>query len=163
MAEEGIFRPMRRERQGLSREEALEVLAHARRGVLSMTGDGGWPYGVYVNPFYNAADGRIYFHGSRIGHKAEALRRDGRVSFTVIDEGVRDAGGWALTFRSVVVFGRIAFVEDRAFALEMCRGLARRFYPDEAGVEEEVRKAGAAVQVLALVPEHITGKRVHEA
>ena len=34
---------------------------------------------------------------------------------------------------------------------------------DEAAIEEEIRKAGAAVLVFALVPEHITGKRVHEA
>ena len=41
--------------------------------------------------------------------------------------------------------------------------LARRFYSDEADIEEEIRRAGARVLVFALVPEHITGKRVHEA
>lgn len=43
------------------------------------------------------------------------------------------------------------------------RGLTRRFTKEEKYIEDEIRKSGAAVQVFALVPEHITGKRVHEA
>ena len=48
-------------------------------------------------------------------------------------------------------------------ALEFYRKLCRRFPMDEAAIEEEIRKAGAVVLVFVLVPEHITGKRVHEA
>ena len=158
-----MFRPMRRIRQQLPDEEALEVLKSARRGVLSVTGDDGWPYGVWLNPYYREADGRIYFHGAKEGHKIDALRRDARVSFTVIDDGVQDEGGWAYTFRSVVVFGRIEFVEDHSFALELCRELARRFNPSEEDIEKEIQMAGARVRVMALIPEHVTGKRVHEA
>ena len=44
----------------------------------------------------------------------------------------------------------------------ICR-LCRRFPTDEAAIEKEIRLAGAAVLVFALVPEHVTGKRVHEA
>ena len=158
-----MFRPMRRIRQQLPDEEALEVLKSARRGVLSVTGDDGWPYGVWLNPYYREADGRIYFHGAKEGHKIDALRRDARVSFTVIDDGVQDEGGWAYTFRSVVVFGRIEFVEDHSFALELCRELAHRFNPSEEDIEKEIQMAGARVRVMALIPEHVTGKRVHEA
>ncbi len=158
-----MFRPMRRIKQQLSDEEALEVLKNAKRGVLSVIGDDGWPYGIWLNPHYRESDGRIYFHGAKEGHKIDALRKDSRVAFTVIDEGVRDEGGWAYTFRSVVVFGRIEFVEDHEFALELCRELARRFNPSEEDIEKEIQMAGARVQVLCLVPEHITGKRIHEA
>ena len=158
-----MFRPMRRIKQQLSEAEALEILAKAKRGVLSVIGDDGWPYGIWLNPHYRREDGRIYFHGAKEGHKIDALRRDARVSFTVIDEGVQDEGGWAYTFRSVVVFGRIEFVKDQTFALERCRELARRFNPSEEDIEKEIQMAGARVQVLCLIPEHITGKRVHEA
>ena len=158
-----MFRPMRRFKQQLSDSEALEVLSNAKRGVLSVIGDDGWPYGVWLNPYYRKEDGRIYFHGAKEGHKIDALRKDARASFTVIDDGVRDDGGWAYTFRSVVVFGRIEFVEDHELALELCRELARRFNPSEADIEKEIQMAGARVQVLCLIPEHITGKRAHEA
>ena len=157
---------MRREKQALSAQEIREVLRTAKRGVLAMTGDGGHPYCVYVNPFYDEDTGRLYFHGGKAGHKVDALRRDPRACFTAIDEGTHDASrtpAWALTFRSVVVFGRIEFVDDHEEALEFCRKLCRRFPMDEAAIEEEIRRAGAAVLVFALVPEHITGKRVHEA
>lgn len=158
-----MFRPMRRFKQQLSDSEALEVLQQAKRGVLSVIGDDGWPYSIWLNPHYRKEDGRIYFHGAKEGHKIDALRKDDRVSFTVIDDGVRDEGGWAYTFRSVVVFGRIEFVKDHEFAIELCRELARRFNPSEADIEKEIQMAGARVQVLCLIPEHITGKRVHEA
>ena len=43
----------RRANQALSEEEIREVLRTAKCGVLAMTGDGGRPYSVYVNPFYD--------------------------------------------------------------------------------------------------------------
>ena len=155
-----MFRPMRRIKQQLSEEEALEVLKHAKRGVLSVIGDDGWPYGVYLNPHYE--NGKIYFHSARVGHKIDALRNDVRASFTIIDEGIKDEGGWAYTFKSVVVFGKVEFVENQNEAIEICRRLARRFNPSEADIEDEIRRAASHVQVFALVPEHITCKRVHE-
>ena len=156
-----MFRQMRRIKQQLSDEESLEVLKKAKRGVLSVIGDDGWPYGMYLNPHFE--NGRIYFHGAKSGHKIDALKKDTRASFTVIDDGVKDEGGWAYTFRSVVVFGRVEFVEEQNEAVEICRRLARRFNPSEADIEDEIRRAAAYVQVFALIPEHITGKRVHEA
>ena len=91
-----MFRPMRRIKQQLAENEALEVLKSAKRGVLSVIGDDGWPYGIHLNPYWE--DGRLYFHGAKAGHKIDALRRDSRASFTVIDDGVKDDGGWAYTF-----------------------------------------------------------------
>ena len=44
-----------------------------------------------------------------------------------------------------------------------CRRLSRRFTQNEKYIEDEIKNFGALVKVFALVPEHITGKRVHEA
>ncbi len=157
------FRPMRRIAQQLPDEEAREILAHAKRGVLSLTGDDGYPYGIYLNPFYCPEDGKIYFHGAKEGHKIDAIRRNPRCCFTVLSDGVKDDPGWAYTFRSVVAFGRIELVADQEKALAICLRLARRFNPSEEDIQEEIRRAGARVQVLAMTLEHVTGKRVHEA
>lgn len=156
-----LFRAMRRKAQQQSDEVAIEVLKNAKRGVLSVIGDDGWPYGVYLNHHWE--NGKLYFHGAKEGHKIDALHRDSRASFTVIDAGVKDEGGWAYTFLSVVVFGRVEFVDDQNKAVEICRRLARRFNPSEEDIENELKRAAAHVQVFALVPEHITCKRVHEA
>ncbi len=159
------FRPMRRAKQQLSQEEAIELLKKAKRGVLSVTGDDGWPYGMYLNPHYNESDRKIYFHGAKAGHKIDSLRKDNRASFTVIDEGVHDPNRgpeWSLMFRSVVVFGHIEFVDDAALAADMCRGIARNFTNDAEWTEDQIRKYLAATQIIVLVPEHVAGKIVHE-
>ena len=152
---------MRRKAQQQSDEVAVEVLKNAKRGVLSVIGDDGWPYGVYLNHHWE--NGKLYFHGAKEGHKIDALRRDSRASFTVIDNGVKDEGGWAYTFKSVVVFGRVEFIDDQAAVIEICRRLSRRFTQNEKYIEDEIKNFGALVNVFALIPEHITGKRVHEA
>ena len=77
-----MFRPMRRLKQQLPEAETLKVLKNAKRGVLSVLGDDGWPCGVWLNPQYREADGRVYFHGAKEGHKIDALRKDACVSFT---------------------------------------------------------------------------------
>ena len=132
-----MFRPMRRIKQQLAEDEALEVLKSAKRGVLSVIGDDGWPYGIHLNPYWE--DGRLYFHGAKAGHKIDALRRDSRASFTAIDDGEKDDGGWAYTFRSVVVFGRVKFIDDQTEAIEICRRLSRRFTQNEKYIEDEIK------------------------
>ena len=65
---------MRRIKQQLSEEESLDVLKRAKRGVLSVIGDDGWPYGMYLNPHFE--NGRIFFHGAKEGHKIDALKKE---------------------------------------------------------------------------------------
>ena len=153
--------PMRRSDREQSREFSLALIDRCTHGVMALSTGEDTPYCLPLS--FVRVDNCLYFHGAKEGHKIDPLRKDARASFTAIDEGVRDEGGWAYTFRSVAVFGRIEFVEDHEFAIELCRELARRFNPSDADIENEIRMAGARVQVFCLVPEHITGKRVHEA
>ncbi|MDD6551035.1 MAG: hypothetical protein PUF16_04580, partial [Lachnospiraceae bacterium] len=46
-----MFRKMRRFKQQLEDQEALDVLRRGHRGVLSLIGDDGYPYGVPINYF----------------------------------------------------------------------------------------------------------------
>ena len=158
-----MFREVARKKQALSKDECLALLGQEVRGVLSVAGDDGYPYGMPINYWMDPETGFLYFHTGRKGHRPDALARCDKVSFCVYDSGVRKEGDWALTFRSVIVFGRVHEVADREEAIEITRKLSRRFIQDEAYIEEEIRTAGARVQVLVLEPEHITGKTVHEA
>ena len=81
---EGIFRPMRRKKQALSRQECEAVLKRGSSGVLALLGDGGYPYAVPLSYVYE--DGRIYFHCARTGHKLDAIRKEEKASFCVIDQ-----------------------------------------------------------------------------
>lgn len=156
------FRPLARVKQALSEEECIRILEREKRGVLSVLGDGGYPYGVPINHWYDPKDGKLYFHSGPIGHKIDALRRDCRASFCVMDAGTPEENDWALYFKSVIVFGRLEIVEDHEEALEISRRISYKFTQDKAYIEEEVRNSGARVLCFALIPEHISGKRVHE-
>jgi hypothetical protein len=158
-----MFREMRRSKQALGREECLEILKREPRGVLSLLGEDGYPYGIPMNHWYSEKDGKLYFHGAKAGHKLDALRACDKVSFCVFDEGYRKENEWALNIRSVVVFGRIRTVEDPDKTVEICSQLCRKFTDDEAYLEQELLQAGSAVLCLELTPEHITGKLVKES
>lgn len=157
-----LFRPVARKKQALTREDCLALLRQEKRGVLSVLGDGGYPYGVPINHWYNPADGKLYFHSGPVGHKIDAMRRDCQASFCVIDAGEPEPGGWALNFKSVIVFGRLEIVGDHAKALEISRQISYKFTRDEEYIEEEIRRSGAKVLCFALTPEHMTGKRINE-
>ena len=61
-----MFRKMRRSPQALTKEEIVEVLKKETRGVLSVQGDDGYPYGVPINHYYDEETGKLYFHGANV-------------------------------------------------------------------------------------------------
>ena len=158
-----MFRPMLRSRQALSEEECIALLETELRGVLSVLGDDGYPYGVPINHYYCPEDGKLYFHSGKQGHKLDALKACEKASFCVYDGGFRRAGEWALNIRSVIVFGRVSMVEDRERIYSIARALSRKFTDDEDYIEREVRQSGPGTAMFCLTPEHISGKLVNEA
>ena len=44
-----MFRPMRRCKQQISDAQCIEILKNEKRGVLSLLGDDGYPYGLLKN------------------------------------------------------------------------------------------------------------------
>ena len=158
-----MFRPMLRKKQQLPEQECVEILKTELRGVLSVLGDDGYPYGMPINHYYNEEDGKLYFHGGMQGHKIDAIRKHDKASFCLFDSGYREEGDWALHIRSVIVFGKIEFVTDRDSVYELTRRLCRKFTQDGEYIDREIEKSGARTLMFALVPEHISGKLVEES
>ena len=158
-----MFREVRRFKQRLNRDECLEILKQTKRGILSVNGDEGYPYGVPLNHYYDEETGKIYFHGASRGHKVDSIRKDSRVSFCVYDDGYRKEGDWALSFKSVIVFGTIREVEDPELILRICRELSYKFTSDNEYIEGEISNSGQRVLVHELTIEHVTGKKIREA
>ena len=158
-----MFREMMRIKQQLPQEECIQILKNEPRGVLSVLGDDGYPYGMPINQYYCEEDGKIYFHIGKRGHKVDAIKRCDKASFCAYDQGFRREGEWALNIRSVIVFGRIEIIEDTEKVYEISRRLSRKFTDDEAYIEHEIVKSGPRTLMFALVPEHMTGKLVNEA
>ena len=78
-----MFRGMRRKRQLLSEAETIAMLQSCTSGVLAVQGDDDYPYAVPLSFAYE--DGRLFFHSAQAGHKIDAIERNDKVSFCVID------------------------------------------------------------------------------
>ena len=158
-----MFRELVRKKQQLSHEECIEILKNEMRGVLSVQGDDGYPYGLPIDHWYNEVDGKLYFHSGKTGHKIDALKRCDKVSFCAYDQGTRREDEWALNIKSVVAFGRVKFIEEKETVVDICRKLSYKYTQDSAYIEEEIRKYAAGTILLEMTIEHLTGKTVNEA
>ena len=155
-----MFREMRRKKQQVSEEACIRLLRTAKRGILSVSGDDGYPYGGPMDFVYE--DGKIIFHCAKSGHKLDAVRRSDKVSFCVLSEGVREENDWWYHFTSVILFGRIAEEEDPEEKKRLLRLLGMKYMPSAEIMEEDLRKNGPNACVLVLSIEHMSGKEVRE-
>ncbi len=158
-----MFRELARKNKQISMEECIEVLKSETRGVLSVLGDDDYPYGMPMNHFYNEEDGKIYFHCGKFGHRVDALKKHDKVSFCVFDQGYRNEGEWALNVKSIIVFGRMAIIDDPAVITDITTKLSYKFTQDDAYIQKEIEENLHITLLLALTPEHICGKLVNES
>ena len=158
-----MFREIVRKKNVISQNECIEILKTELRGVLSVIGDGGYPYGLPINYFYNEEDGHVYFHSGKSGHKIDSITSCDKVSFCVYDSGYREDGDWALNIKSVILFGRIHVIDDFDKAMDICRKLSYKFTDDSKYIEKETASFGKNTLCLELIAEHITGKMVKES
>ncbi len=159
---EGAFRPMRRNKQELSKQECESVLKRGTSGVLALLGDGGYPYAVPLSYVY--ADGRFFFHCAKTGHKLDAIRKEEKASFCVIDQDKVVPEKFTTYFRSVIAFGRVRILEEESEILEAIERLAVKYSPEESAAsrQEEIRRSRAALCMLELTVEHMSGKEAIE-
>ena len=144
-------------------QECIRILNSEKRGVLSVMGDEGYPYGMPMNHFYNEEDGKIYFHSGNMGHRLDALKKMNKVSFCTYDQGYRKEGQWALNIKSVIVFGKIEIIRDMDKIVDITTKLSHKFTQDHAYIQREIELYGKDTLLLELTPEHICGKLVNEA
>lgn len=158
-----MFRPVRRKKSEINIDAAKQLLHTVRRGVLAVNGEDGYPYAMPLNFLYDEENGKIYFHGARVGYKIDAIRACDKVCFTVYgNEAIKDEKTWAPYVQSAVMFGRCRFVEDDAEKKVLLKRLAMKYFPAESIADEEIARSGDKAQVFEITIEHMTGKEVQE-
>ncbi|MBO4847845.1 MAG: pyridoxamine 5'-phosphate oxidase family protein [Clostridia bacterium] len=158
---EQSFRPMRRFKQAISEEECRSLLKTEKRGTLAVIGDGGYPYALPINFYYDEAENKLYFHCSREGHKADAMNSFDKICFTVHDAG-EQRGDWSYYVKSVIVFGRAKQVEDPTVKYEKARAFGMKYYPSMEELDAELKRDLDRVRIMEITIEHMSGKLVHE-
>lgn len=157
-----MFRELRRKKQALSQEECTAVLNHGTSGVLALAGDDDYPYAVPISYVYDGE--KLYFHCAKSGHKLDAIRRNAKASFCVIDKDQIVPEEYTTYFRSVVVFGKIRILEEDGEKWTAIEKLALKYAPDDTleNRKEAIEKEWKPLCTLEMVPEHISGKEAIE-
>ena len=155
-ATDNKFREMRRKRQMLSAKESEEILRRMTNGTLALHGDGGYPYAVPVSYVYS--NGRIYFHTATQGHKVDALIRNDKVSFCVVEQDDVKPAEFTTYFRSVIAFGRARILTDETEKRTALQLLADKYSSGMPGLETEIAKGFRHLLMVEIDIEHLTGK-----
>ncbi len=158
-----MFREMRRGKQALHTAACEEVLKRGTAGVLAVAGDDGYPYAVPLSYVYDAGRQAIYFHSALSGHKLDAVRRNSKVSFCVVDKDSVMPKEYTTYFRSVIVFGTIRILEDGGEKYHAIEALALKYAPDDSREgRDRVIGDGTRFCMLELKIEHMSGKEARE-
>ncbi|MCM0761074.1 pyridoxamine 5'-phosphate oxidase family protein [Sporomusa sphaeroides DSM 2875] len=155
-----MFREMRRGKQLLSVEDTIAVMDRCTNGVLACLGDEDYPYTVPLSYIY--FNDKIYFHSGKSGHKVDAIRKNPKVSFAVIDEDTIISEKYTSYFRSVIAFGKARIVEGDEW-LEAFKALVEKYSGDQPEAAKHKEITGCTQSyIIAIDVEHITGKEAIE-
>ena len=156
-----MFREMRRFKQLLPQETAVEILNRNTGGTLALLGDEDYPYAVPISYVY--ADGKLYFHSEKSGHKIDAIKKHEKASFCVIDKDEIVPEKYTTYFRSVIAFGKVRLVEDAEEMRRVATVLAMKYSADFAeGIPAEIDSSIRNMAIIEMTIDHMTAKEAIE-
>ena len=157
-----MFREMRRKGQALPAEEITAVLYRGRSGVLALSGDDNYPYALPISYVYDG--NHIYFHCARSGHKLDAIQRNCKASFCVVDQDQIVPEEYTTYFRSVILFGRIRVLEDEQKKRAAIEKLAVKYAPEDtaSGRKTAIEQEWEPLCMLEMCIDHMSGKEAME-
>jgi hypothetical protein len=152
---------MRRPERELKSEETIKALLERLHvGRMATINSEGFPVIKPVNYLYR--DGKVYIHSSQKGEKIEDIRRGSPVCFEVDDPiaylaAAGPACGAGYFYRSIIIKGRAALVEDRHQKVEVLEKLMEKYQPEGGygAISEEILEKTAVIEISA---DEITGK-----
>jgi uncharacterized protein len=159
--------PVRRADKAMSDENARTMLAQGFAGRLATVGPDGWPYAVPL--LYVWLDGEVWVHNTAArGHLRANVDHEPRVCFELDEPGEIFAYGRfecdsSVAYKSVIAYGRIRVVEDRAQKQRFCEALIAKYGQPEWEQPAQQRPKGFfprldVITVYAIAIERITGK-----
>lgn len=157
-----MLREMRRKRQALSQEEISSVLNRGTSGVLALLGDENYPYAVPISYVYDGEN--LYFHCAKSGHKLDAIQRNAKASFCVIDQDQIVPEEYTSYFRSVIAFGKMEVLKDELEKRTAIEKLAVKYAPNDTDTRRNnaIEQEWTALCMLKMRIEHISGKKAIE-
>lgn len=152
-------RKMRRWRQALTENESIEILKRGKVAVMAVAGDDKYPYAVPLNYVY--FDGCVYVHSASQGHKIDALKRNPKCSFCVVDRDDILPEEFTSYFRSIIAFGKAEFIETEEEKIRALQALCEKYSPGLNPINE-INKCLNSVLIIRVRLEHVMGKEAIE-
>jgi uncharacterized protein len=155
---------LRRQDKLMSAEEVAEFLERAFCARIATVGADGYPY--VVPNLFTWIQGRVYLHTAPYeGHFITNVRHSDRVSFEVDEPGQIFPYGHvecdtSVSYRSVIIFGRIKIIDDEAEKRRFYEALLGKYAPPDSWGRERgsFPRLGSTI-VYAITPEATTGKQ----
>lgn len=156
------FREMRRKKQVLSQQEVIDIMHKGTSGVLALISDNDYPYAVPISYVYD--DGKIFFHSAKSGHKIDAILKNAKASFCVIDKDFIVPEEYTTYFRSVIAFGHIRIIEEDNEKRKAIEKLAIKYAPNESSTNRNhaIDREWKPLCMLEMTIDHMTGKEAIE-
>lgn len=156
-----MFQKMRRFKQELKQYEIERILQSNTSGILAVIDNGGYPYTVPLSFVY--ANGKIYFHSAKVGHKVDAIKNCKKATFCVVDKDDVQPEKYTTFYKSVIAFGHVEIVNDMDETLSAINELGEKYYPNHSKeLQREIDKFKTAFLIIRFDIEHITGKQAVE-
>ena len=152
-----MFREIRRKKQLLPEETAVEMLQRNTSGTLALLGDDDYPYAVPLSFIY--LNGKLYFHSAKNGHKIDAVRNYEKASFCVIDCDQIVPEKFTTHYRSVIAFGKVRLIEEVEEMRSIATALAMKYSGDFAEqIPDEFKAYVNNLVIIEMTIEHMTAK-----
>jgi uncharacterized protein len=154
---------LRRADKVMTSDEVDAFLTQAFCGRTATVDSDGYPY-VVPNLFV-WREGKVYLHTAVYqGHFLSNIRHSDRVSFEVDEPGQIFPYGHvecdtSVSYRSVILFGRIRIIDDEREKTEFYRAFLAKYAPPESWGREKgsFPRLGSTI-VYLITPETVTGK-----
>ncbi len=135
-----------------SDDEADHLLTHSNECVLMWSTKDGWPVGV--THAFVWRDGKIWLTFAAHRHRAEAIRRDARVSVNVSSAGYPADAPRSLPRGAITLKGRAAFLDDDRTNDWFYKALSRKLFPNPDGEKFFYSLLDSPLRtILAITPE----------
>jgi nitroimidazol reductase NimA-like FMN-containing flavoprotein (pyridoxamine 5'-phosphate oxidase superfamily) len=151
-----MFKAIRRQDRELTSATADDILVNGTYGVLSVSGDNGYAYGVPLSYVYT--EGHIYFHCALEGQKLSCIRMNNKVTFCVVGKAIPLPGQFSMEYASTIVYGEATEVDGQE-KQAVLTAFIDKYSPDyrEKGAQY-IESSHHKTTVIRIRVEHITGK-----
>lgn len=155
-----MFRKIKLKDRAVDDEKAIKILLKGSYGVLSTTGEDGYPYGVPLN--YTYFDNCICFHCAQQGHKLDNIKFNEKVSFCVVTCSDVLANKFDTDYESAIAFGRANEVTDKSEKKDILLSVIKKYSKNylDAGMNY-MKKYWDETKVIKIKIDHFSGK-AHE-